>query len=288
MPLALRDERLDDIVCKHFGLDTAGPDLTDWIKMVKIATTVEETVTVAMVGKYVDLRDSYISVVEALTHGGIGNEVKVNIDWIDSEDITPENVDEILGKVDAVLVPGGFGQRGVEGKIEAIRYCRENKVPFLGICLGMQLAVVEYSRHVLGLTDANSAELDPQSTHHVIDIMPEQKEVMQLGGTMRLGRYPCKVMPGTLAERIYGEPLVYERHRHRFEVNNDYREDLEKAGVVFSGCSPDNHIVEMMELPNHPWFLAVQSHPEFKSRPNRPHPIFQSFVKAAHDHKISK
>ena len=152
----------------------------------------------------------------------------------------------------------------------------------------MQLAVVEYSRHVLGLTDANSAELDPQSTHHVIDIMPEQKEVMQLGGTMRLGRYPCKVMPGTLAERIYGEPLVYERHRHRFEVNNDYREDLEKAGVVFSGCSPDNHIVEMMELPNHPWFLAVQSHPEFKSRPNRPHPIFQSFVKAAHDHKISK
>ncbi len=288
VPLALRDERLDDIVCKHFGLDTAGPDLTDWIKMVKIATTVEETVTVAMVGKYVDLRDSYISVVEALTHGGIGNEVKVNIDWIDSEDITPENVDEILGKVDAVLVPGGFGQRGVEGKIEAIRYCRENKVPFLGICLGMQLAVVEYSRHVLGLTDANSAELDPQSTHHVIDIMPEQKEVMQLGGTMRLGRYPCKVMPGTLAERIYGEPLVYERHRHRFEVNNDYREDLEKAGVVFSGCSPDNHIVEMMELPNHPWFLAVQSHPEFKSRPNRPHPIFQSFVKAAHDHKISK
>lgn len=285
VPLALREERLDDIVCKRFGLDTAGPDLAEWVAMVKTATTVEETVTIAMVGKYVDLRDAYISVAEALAHGGIGNQVKVKINWIDSENITEENVADMLGDCDGVLVPGGFGQRGVEGKISAIRYCRENGVPFFGICLGMQLAVVEYSRHVLGLTDANSAELDPQSTNHVIDIMPEQKEVVQLGGTMRLGKYPCKIYPDTLAASIYQEPLVYERHRHRYEVNNDYREALEKAGVIFSGRSPDNHIVEMMELKDHPWYLAVQFHPEFKSRPNRPHPLFQSFVKAAYDHK---
>ena len=285
VPLALREERLDDIVCKHFGLDTAGPDLADWISMVNIATTMQKTVTIAMVGKYIDLRDSYLSVAEALAHGGIGNNVKVEIDWIDSEEITAENVAEVLKNVDGVLVPGGFGQRGVEGKIEAIRYCRENKVPFFGICLGMQLAVVEYSRNILGLADANSAELDPQSTNHVIDIMPEQKEVVQLGGTMRLGKYPCKIVPGTMAEEIYGEPLIYERHRHRFEVNNDYRDALEQAGIVFSGRSPDEHIVEMMELPGHPWYLAVQFHPEFKSRPNRPHPLFQSFVKAAIDNQ---
>jgi CTP synthase len=288
VPLALRDERLDDIVCKHFGLDTAGPDLADWMAMVNTATTMEETVNIALVGKYVDLRDSYISVAEALAHGGIGNKVKVNIDWIDSEEITADNVAERLQNADGVLVPGGFGQRGVEGKIETIRYCREHNVPFFGICLGMQLAVIEYSRNVLGLTDANSAELDPQSTNHVIDIMPEQKEVRQLGGTMRLGRYPCKIQPGTLAEKIYGESLVYERHRHRFEVNNDYRDALEQAGAVFSGRSPDNHIVEMMELPNHPWYLAVQFHPEFKSRPNRPHPVFQSFIKASMESKRNK
>jgi CTP synthase len=288
VPLALRDERLDDIVCKHFGLDTAGPDLADWMAMVNTATTMEETVNISLVGKYVDLRDSYISVAEALAHGGIGNKVKVNIDWIDSEEITADNVAERLQNADGVLVPGGFGQRGVEGKIETIRYCREHNVPFFGICLGMQLAVIEYSRNVLGLTDANSAELDPQSTNHVIDIMPEQKEVRQLGGTMRLGRYPCKIQPGTLAEKIYGESLVYERHRHRFEVNNDYRDALEQAGAVFSGRSPDNHIVEMMELPNHPWYLAVQFHPEFKSRPNRPHPVFQSFIKASMESKRNK
>ena len=288
VPLALHDEKLDEIVCKHFGLDTAGPDLAGWISMVDTALNAKESVSVAMVGKYIDLRDSYLSVAEALSHGGIGNKVKVNINWIDAEELTPENVKETLSTSDAVLVPGGFGQRGIEGKIEAIRYCRENKVPFFGICLGMQMAVVEYSRNVLGLADANSAELDPQSTNHVIDLMPEQKEVEQLGGTMRLGRYPCKILPGTMAEEIYGEHLVYERHRHRFEVNNDYRDALEQAGIVFSGRSPDNHIVEMMELPGHPWFLAVQFHPEFKSRPNHPHPLFQSFVKAAMDAKAAK
>lgn len=285
VPLALKEERLDDIVCKHFGLDTPGADLTDWITMVNTAMSLTDCVTVGMVGKYVDLHDAYLSVAEALTHGGIGNKVKVDIKWIDSETITPETVDEILSDVDGVLVPGGFGQRGIEGKITAIHYAREHKVPFLGICLGMQLAIVEYSRNVLGISDANSAEFDPQSKNHVIDLMPEQKDVVQLGGTMRLGKYPCKLTEGTKAAELYGEPLIYERHRHRFEVNNDYRDRLEQAGMVFSGKSPDNHIVEMMELPNHPWFIGSQFHPEFKSRPNRPHPLFNGFVGAAKEHK---
>ena len=285
VPLALKDERLDDIVCKRFCLDTPGADLADWIAMVNTATSLTESVTIGMVGKYIDLHDAYLSVAEALTHGGIGNRVRVDIKWIDSETITDESVGEILNDVDGVLVPGGFGQRGIEGKIRAIRYARENRIPFLGICLGMQLAIVEFSRHVLGIADANSAEFDPQSKNHVIDLMPEQKDVVQLGGTMRLGKYPCRLVPGTKAEALYGEPLIYERHRHRFEVNNDYRERLEQAGVVFCGRSPDNRIVEMMELTGHPWFMGSQFHPEFKSRPNRPHPLFKGFVHAAKEHK---
>ena len=285
VPLALKDERLDDIVCKRFCLDTPGADLSDWISMVNTAMSLTESVTIGMVGKYIDLHDAYLSVAEALTHGGIGNRVRVDIKWIDSETITDESVGEILSGVNGVLVPGGFGQRGIEGKIRAIRYARENKIPFLGICLGMQLAIVEFSRHVLGIADANSAEFDPQSKNHVIDLMPEQKDVVQLGGTMRLGRYPCRLVPGTKAEALYGEPLIYERHRHRFEVNNDYRERLEQAGVVFCGRSPDNRIVEMMELPGHPWFMGSQFHPEFRSRPNRPHPLFRGFVGAAKEHK---
>lgn len=286
VPLALKEERLDDIVCKHFALDTHGADLTEWIKMVNTAMALTETVTIAMVGKYVDLHDAYLSVAEALTHGGIGNHVKVDIRWVDSELITPENVEEVLEGVQGILVPGGFGQRGIEGKITAVRYARERKVPFLGICLGMQMAIVEYSRHVLGLEDANSAEFDPQSSNPVIDLMPEQKDVVQLGGTMRLGKYPCKLMPGTKAFELYDEqPLISERHRHRYEVNNDYRDRLEAAGVVFCGRSPDNRIVEMMELPNHPWFMGAQFHPEFKSRPNRPHPLFRGFVGAAKEYK---
>ncbi len=285
VPLALREERLDDIVCKRFGLDTHGPDLTEWMTMVDTALSITETVTIGLVGKYVELHDAYLSVTEALTHGGIGNKVKVKIEWIDSELLTPDNVEENLSHLDGILVPGGFGQRGIEGKIETINYARTHNIPFFGICLGMQLAIVEYSRNVLGLADANSAEFDPQSKNHVIDLMPEQKDVVDLGGTMRLGKYPCKVMPGSKAAEIYQESLIYERHRHRFEVNNDYREELEKAGVVFSGCSPDNHIVEMMEVPAHPWYMAVQFHPEFKSRPNRPHPLFQSFVAASMVHK---
>ena len=281
VPLALRDERLDDIVCRHFGLDTNGPDLGEWISMVDTAMNLKSEVTIALVGKYIELHDAYLSVAEALTHGGIGNEVKVKIQWVDSEQITFANVAEVLGDADGILVPGGFGQRGVEGKIEAIRYAREQKIPFLGICLGMQLAVVEYARHVLGYADANSVEFDPQTQHPVIDLMPEQKDVVQLGGTMRLGKYPCKLEEGSKAAALYGEPLIEERHRHRFEVNNDFREVLEEAGVCFSGKSPDGRIVEMMELPDHPWFIAAQFHPEFKSRPNRPHPLFRGFVEAA-------
>ena len=286
VPLALKEERLDDIVCKHFCLDTHGADLTEWIKMVNTAMALTETVTIAMVGKYVDLHDAYLSVAEALTHGGIGNHVKVDIRWVDSELITPENVAEVLEGVQGILVPGGFGQRGIEGKITAVQYARERKVPFLGICLGMQMAIVEYSRHVLGLEDANSAEFDPQTSNPVIDLMPEQKDVVQLGGTMRLGKYPCKLLAGTRAFELYDEqPLNSERHRHRYEVNNDYRDRLEAAGIVFCGKSPDNRIVEMMELPSHPWFMGAQFHPEFKSRPNRPHPLFRGFIGAAKEYK---
>ena len=288
VPLALRDERLDDIVCRHFGLDTNGPDLGEWISMVDTAMNLKSEVTIALVGKYIELHDAYLSVAEALTHGGIGNEVKVKIQWVDSEQITFANVAEVLGDADGILVPGGFGQRGVEGKIEAIRYAREQKIPFLGICLGMQLAVVEYARHVLGYADANSVEFDPQTQHPVIDLMPEQKDVVQLGGTMRLGKYPCKLEEGSKAAALYGEPLIEERHRHRFEVNNDFREVLEEAGVCFSGKSPDGRIVEMMELPDHPWFIAAQFHPEFKSRPNRPHPLFKGLIAAAKQRREKK
>ena len=285
VPLALHEERLDEIVCKRFGLDTHGPDLADWVAMVNTATSLTDSVTVAIVGKYIELRDAYLSVAEALTHGGFGNKVKVNIKWVDSEKIDSANVSEALADVDGILVPGGFGQRGIEGMIEAIHYARINGVPFLGICLGMQLALVEYARNVLGFADANSAEFDPQSTHCVIDLMPEQKNVQQLGGTMRLGKYPCKLLPGSKAASLYGKPLVYERHRHRFEGNNEYRQQFEKAGIVFSGRSPDDRIVEMMELSAHPWFLGSQFHPEFKSRPNRPHPLFQGLVAAAKEYQ---
>ncbi len=282
VPLALREERLDEIVCRRFGLDTPGPDLAEWIAMVNTATSVTESVTIAIVGKYIELHDAYLSVAEALTHGGIGNKVKVNIKWVDSEAIGEETVDEVLSDVDGILVPGGFGERGTEGMITAIHYARVNGIPFLGICLGMQLALVEIARHMLNLTDANSSEFDPQSENCVIDLMPEQKDVQQRGGTMRLGKYPCKLTPGTKAAELYGNvPLIYERHRHRFEVNNDYRDQFEKAGVVFSGRLPDNRIVEMMELPSHMWFMGSQFHPEFRSRPNRPHPLFKGLVAAA-------
>ena len=238
-------------------------------------------VTIALVGKYVALHDAYLSVAEALTHGGIENGVRVDIRWVDSETVTQDNVAQVLEGVQGILVPGGFGNRGIEGKIAAIRHARENHIPFLGICLGMQLAVVEFARHVCGMTDAHSSELNPATTHPVIDLMPDQVGVTDLGGTMRLGSYPCHLVEGTRAADIYGAQDIHERHRHRYEVNNAFREELEKAGLVLSGLSPDGRLVEMVELPHHPWFVAAQFHPELKSRPNRAHPLFRGFVGAA-------
>ena len=242
-----------------------------------------QTVKIGLVGKYVELHDSYISVNEALKHGGIATHSAVDIHWIDSETLEGDDVDldAILGNMDGILVPGGFGSRGIEGKINACRYARTHGVPYLGICLGMQIAIIEFARDVLGMADANSAEIDPSTTHPVIDILPEQKDVTDMGGTMRLGQYPCTLNPESKAYSLYGASMIYERHRHRYEVNNDYRPDLLNGGMIFAGTSPDNHIVEMVEIPDHPWFVAGQFHPEFKSRPNRPHPLFRGFVTAA-------
>lgn len=239
------------------------------------------SVTIALVGKYVALHDAYLSVAEALKHGGIANRAQVNIRWIDAEELTPENLEEYLHDVDGILVPGGFGQRGTEGKILAIGYARRNKIPYLGLCLGMQLAIVEFARNVAGLSKAASIELDPETPDPVIALMPEQNGITNLGGTLRLGAYPCVLQPETLAHELYGKTEISERHRHRYEVNNDYREVLTKNGMVLSGLSPDGRIVEMIELKEHPFFVATQAHPEFKSRPNLPHPLFEGFVKAA-------
>jgi len=281
VPLAMEKEHLADVVCECLHLEEREPDLTEWENMVNTIKHLETDVTVALVGKYTALHDAYISVVEALKHGGLAHKSNVNIRWIDSEELTPENVDQYLGDVSGVLVPGGFGNRGTEGMITAIKYARENKIPFLGLCLGMQLAIVEYSRHVVGFNDAHSIELDPQTTHPVIHLMPDQDGVEDLGGTLRLGSYPCILDPTSKAYELYGATEIHERHRHRYEVNNYYRKDFTDAGMLLSGISPDGRIVEMMEIPEHPWFIATQAHPEFKSRPNRPHPLFQGFVGAA-------
>ena len=246
-------------------------------------------VTVALVGKYIQLHDAYISVVEALKHGGIFSRATVNIKWIDSETVTADNVDELLGDVSGILVPGGFGTRGIDGKLEAIKYARTHNVPFLGLCLGMQLSIVEFARDVLGYNDAHSAELDPNTTHPVIHIMPEQIGIEDIGGTLRLGAYPCVLDKTSKAYEMYGKEQISERHRHRYEVNNDYRDALTSHGMKLSGLSPDGRIVEMIEIPEHPWFVATQAHPELKSRPNRPHPLFRGFIEAAlkyqNDHK---
>jgi len=284
IPLNLRKEGLDDIVVSHLKLDAPAPDMTEWENLVRRIHSITGSVEIAIVGKYVALHDAYLSIVEALGHAGIDAEREVKIRWVNAEDVTSENVDELLRGVHGVLVPGGFGDRGIEGKITAIRWAREKRVPFFGICLGMQVAVVEFARHVVGLAGANSSEIDPSTPYPVIDLLPEQKDIEDLGGTMRLGLYPCKIAPGSLAARAYGEELVYERHRHRYEFNNTYREQIEAAGLRVSGTSPDGRLVEMIELPDHPWFLAVQFHPEFTSRPNRPQPLFREFVGAAIRH----
>ena len=280
-PLALEEEGLASIVCKGLGLGEPPLDLTEWEKMVDTLRHPEVTVTIALVGKYVELHDAYLSIAEALKHGGIPSHAAVDIRWIDAETLTDHNAREVLGPADGILVPGGFGSRGIDGKIAAARYARENGIPYLGICLGMQIAVVEFARHVLGYTDAHTTEIDPTTTHNVIDLMPDQRDVDQRGGTMRLGQYPCVLDIRSKAYGEYGEELIYERHRHRYEFNNDYREEMEEKGMLLAGISPDKHIVEMIELPGHPWFVACQFHPEFKSRPNRPHPLFRGLIAAA-------
>ena len=281
VPIMLEEEQLAQAVCDCLHLPCPKPDLTDWMEMLDNMKAASKTVDIAIVGKYVALHDAYLSVVEALKHGGIANRVNVNIHWIEAEEIKKENVHEFLNDMDGILVPGGFGRRGTEGKMEAIRFAREQQIPYLGICLGMQLAIVEFSKNVVGIADAASIELVPKTDNPVISLMPEQDGVEDIGGTLRLGAYPCELKSGSLAEKLYGKSNISERHRHRYEVNNDYRTCLEEKGMVLSGLSPDKRIVEMIELPNHPFFIATQAHPEFKSRPNLPHPLFKGFVEAA-------
>ena len=287
-PLAMEKERLAQVACECLHLECPEPDLEDWIAMVNDLKHPTEEVTVALVGKYVSLHDAYISVVEALKHGGITNHATVIIKWIDSEALTADNVEELLEDCSGVLVPGGFGSRGIEGKILAIQYARTHSKPFLGLCLGMQLTIVEYARNVIGYSDAHSVELNPATTHPVIALMPDQNGVEDIGGTLRLGSYPCVLDKTSRAYELYGEETIYERHRHRYEVNNDYRNVLAAHGMHLSGTSPDGRIVEMCELSEHPFFVATQGHPELKSRPNRPHPLFKGFIAAAlkdHRHK---
>ncbi|MBD5162882.1 MAG: CTP synthase [Oscillibacter sp.] len=281
VPLMLEREGLADVVVRRLGLICHMPDLTEWATMVHRAKHPTGTVEIALVGKYVALHDAYLSVVEALTHGGIENGVKVEIRWIDSETVTDENAASLLAGCGGVLVPGGFGSRGAEGKISAVRYARENKVPFLGVCLGMQMAVVEFARNAAGLAGAHSSELDPSTKYPVIDLMPDQADVTDKGGTMRLGSYPCVLAAGSRALAAYGREEINERHRHRYEFSNDFRQALTEAGLALTGQSPDGRLVEIVELPDHPWFVGVQFHPELKSRPNRAHPLFREFIRAA-------
>ena len=280
-PLAMEKENLAQVACECLHLDCPEPDLKEWEKMVDDLKHPVSKVTIAIVGKYVQLHDAYISVVEALKHGGIPTHVTVELKWVDSETVTDDNVTEILSDVNGIVVPGGFGSRGIEGMISAIKYARENDVPFLGLCLGMQLTIVEFARNVIGYNDAHSIEMDPSTTHPVIALMPDQNDVENIGGTLRLGAYPCVLTKDSLAHRLYGTDEISERHRHRYEVNNDYRAALTEHGLTLSGTSPDNRIVEMCELTDHSYYIATQAHPELKSRPNRPHPLFKGLIEAA-------
>ena len=284
VPILLEREGLGKCVCERFGIEDK-PDLTEWTEMLDKVKHPAKKVKIALVGKYVELHDAYLSVAEALTHGGYANSAEVEIGWVQSEDITDENAAATLKDYDGIIVPGGFGDRGIEGMISAIKYARENDIPLFGICLGMQMLVVEAARSLAGMCGANSAEFSETTEYPVIDIMPEQKLIDKKGGTMRLGLYPCYIKAGTKAHAAYGEDSILERHRHRFEVNNDYRKRLEEAGVVFSGLSPDGRLCEIAEFPNKHWFVGVQFHPEFRSRPNLPHPLFRDFIKAALDNQ---
>lgn len=281
VPLVLEKNGFADIVCKELKMDCTSPNLEEWESVVSKEKALDKVTTIALVGKYVELKDAYLSVAEALKHAGIANHTKIDIQWIHSEEIDDSNVHDILKDSHGILIPGGFGDRGIEGKITAAKYARENKIPFLGICLGMHIAVIEFARNVLGLKGAHSSEIDPDTPYPVIDLMPDQKDIDNMGGTMRLGLYPCKMTKGTLAEKAYNQDLIYERHRHRYEFNNIYREQFLEARLNICGLSPDDRLVEIIELKDHPWYVAGQFHPEFKSRPTRPHPLFTDFIKAA-------
>ena len=287
VPLDLEREGLAKVVCRRLSLTDSEPDLTEWRNMVDKIKSLRDKpgVTVALVGKYVALHDAYLSVMEALYHGGIANDCNVKIKWVDSEEVTDENAASYFNDVDGIIVPGGFGDRGIEGMIATSKFAREHKMPYFGICLGMQISIIDYARNVLGFSDANSEEIAPDSEHQVIHLMPDQIDVDKMGGTLRLGLYPCKVSPTSMLHEIYNEELIYERHRHRYEVNNEYRKALVENGMTISGVSPDDRLVETIELSDHPFYVGVQFHPEFKSRPNRPQPIFAAFIKAALAHR---
>lgn len=289
VPMLMEEQGLDTIVLRKLAMEDKPKDMQGWHDMVaRILKKYDKKVTIAVVGKYVALQDAYISITESLRHAAVANETELDIHWVNAEEIEADDtdMDKIMAGVDGILVPGGFGNRGIEGKIKAIQYAREHKIPFFGICLGMQCAVIEFARHVCGMADANSSEFNPNSTHPVIDLMPEQIDVEDLGGTMRLGLYPCKVYPDTLTSKAYNAELIYERHRHRYEFNNAFREEIVGKGLVLGGTLPNGRLVEIVELPEseHPWFLGAQFHPEFKSRPTNPHPLFREFVGAAVKH----
>ncbi|KGR80184.1 CTP synthase [Ureibacillus manganicus] len=285
IPLNLHAQDFDDIVLEHFGIEAPEADMSDWKELVHKVKNLSNKTRIALVGKYVELQDAYISVVEALKHAGYVYDSDIEVDWINAEHVNAENVSELLQGADGILVPGGFGDRGIEGKISAIQYARENDIPFLGICLGMQLATIEFARNVLGLQGAHSTELNKETPYPIIDFLPDQSDEIDLGGTLRLGLYPCKLKDGSRAMEAYNDELVYERHRHRYEFNNEFREAMEAEGLVFSGTSPDNRLVEIIELPEKKFFIACQFHPELVSRPQRPQPLFREFVGAAFNNK---
>lgn len=288
VPIVFRKEGLDDLIVRLLHLDTGPPNLREWDAMVQKIKHPKHEISVALVGKYIGLKESYKSLAEALVHGGIDHETRVNIHWLESEEIERQGTERVLREADGILIPGGFGVRGIEGKIETIRFARERGIPFLGLCLGMQCAVIEFARNVAGLKEANSSEFNPKTPHPVIDLMADQRTVSEKGGTMRLGSYTCRIAEGSLAHKAYGVAEVRERHRHRYEFNNAYRDVLTSQGLVLSGLSPDGRLVEIVELLDHPWFVATQFHPEFTSRPHRPHPLFSGFVGAALKRKCGR
>lgn len=285
IPLNLQAQKMDDIVCRKLQLESEPADMSAWVSLIERIRGITEKIQIALVGKYVQLPDAYLSVVEALTHAGFAHDVEVEIKWVDAEKVNAKSATRLFKGVDGILVPGGFGDRGVEGKIFAIQYAREQEIPFMGICLGMQLAAVEFARNVIGWADANSAEFDAQTPHNIIDLMEDQTQIENMGGTQRLGLYPCRLKENTLARELYAVEEMQERHRHRYEFNNDFREVMSSHGMVFSGLSPDGRLVEILELPSHPFFIASQFHPEFVSRPNRAQSIFKGFIGAATAYK---